>query len=153
MIGFYSLSVLFSNSSKYPEVNCLDAFISYHGGTIHAYTELEFVSDSGDCKQLLSSFSLRQTVIVIEISSSRVVEALDILINSLVDPLMLSETVHDHIKIIDDESNIAQFDDHYRATRLLASLARRDHPIAQFSWGDKSRRNFYLINRKEPFRK
>ena len=40
----YFLSVLFSSSSKYPEINCLDSFVSYHGGTIHAYTELEFVS-------------------------------------------------------------------------------------------------------------
>ena len=44
MISIYAISVLFSSSSKYPELNCLDAFISYHGGTIHAYTELEFVS-------------------------------------------------------------------------------------------------------------
>jgi len=85
-------------------------------------------------------------VIVIEISSNRVVETLDILINSLVDPLMLSETINDQIKIIDDESSIAQFDDHYRATRLLASLARENHPIKQFSWG-KSRYVFDLINR------
>ncbi len=42
------LSVLFSSSSKYPEINCLDTFISYHGGTIHAYTELEFVSNLHD---------------------------------------------------------------------------------------------------------
>jgi secreted Zn-dependent insulinase-like peptidase len=50
---------------------------------------------------------------------------------------MLSETINDQIKIIDDESSIAQFDDHYRATRLLASLAKENHPIRQFSWGDK----------------
>ncbi|CAF4175175.1 unnamed protein product, partial [Rotaria magnacalcarata] len=37
-------SVIFSSSSKYPEVNCLDSFVSYHGGTIRAYTELEFVN-------------------------------------------------------------------------------------------------------------
>lgn len=43
--GSRFLSVLFSSSSKYPEMNCLDTFISYHGGTIHAYTELEFVSN------------------------------------------------------------------------------------------------------------
>ncbi len=74
---------------------------------------------------------------MIEISSNRVVETLDILIHSLIDPLMLSETIDDQIKIIDDESTIAQFDDHYRATRLLAYLARENHPIAQFSWGKK----------------
>jgi secreted Zn-dependent insulinase-like peptidase len=48
---------------------------------------------------------------------------------------MLSETIYDQIKIIDDESTIAQFDDHHRATRLLASFARENHPITQFSWG------------------
>jgi secreted Zn-dependent insulinase-like peptidase len=83
-----------------------------------------------------------QTVIVIEISSNRVVETLDILIHSLVDPLMLPKTIYDQIQIIDDESSIAQFDDHYRATRLLAHLARENHPIAKFSWGENSHQLF-----------
>ncbi|CAF0838635.1 unnamed protein product [Adineta steineri] len=111
--------LLFSSSSKYPEHNCLDTFISYHGGKIHAYTELEF------------------TVIVIEISSNRIVETLDILIHSLIDPLMSLETIHDQIQIIDEENMIAQIDDHYRATRLLTYLARENHPLKQFSWGNK----------------
>jgi len=50
---------------------------------------------------------------------------------------MLSETINDQIKNIDDECTIAQFDDHYRATRLLTYLARENHPIGQFSWGKK----------------
>ncbi|CAF1382370.1 unnamed protein product [Rotaria magnacalcarata] len=108
-----------TDSSKYPEMNCLDSFVSYHGGTIRAYTELEF------------------TVIVIEISSNRVVETLDILIHSLIDPLMLSETIFDQVQVIDEESTIAQFDDHYRASRLLAHLAKENHPIRNFSWGNK----------------
>ncbi|CAF3818313.1 unnamed protein product [Rotaria magnacalcarata] len=111
--------LIFSSSSKYPEMNCLDSFVSYHGGTIRAYTELEF------------------TVIVIEISSNRVVETLDILIHSLIDPLMLSETIFDQVQVIDEESTIAQFDDHYRASRLLAHLAKENHPIRNFSWGNK----------------
>ncbi len=53
---------------------------------------------------------------------------------------MLSEAINNQIKIIDDESTIAQFDDHYRATRLLAHLARENHSIAQFSWGRKKKR-------------
>ena len=83
-------------------------------------------------------FYFTQTVIIIEISSNRVIEALDILIHSLIDPLMLSDTIADQMKILNDESNIAQLDDHYRTTRLLTSLARREHPIAQFSWGKYS---------------
>ena len=74
-------------------------------------------------------------MIVIEISSNRVVEVLDILIHSLVDPLMLSETIWDQVQIIDNECHIAQFDDHYRTKRLLTSLARGDHPLAKFFWG------------------
>ncbi|CAF4406858.1 unnamed protein product, partial [Rotaria socialis] len=120
--------LIFSSSSKYPEMNCLDSFVSYHGGTIHAYTELEF------------------TVIVIEISSNRVVETLDILIHSLIDPLMLSETIFDQIQIIDEESTIAQFDDHYRASRLLAHLAKENHPIRNFSWGNKTSLKDFVSN-------
>ncbi|CAF1546605.1 unnamed protein product, partial [Rotaria sordida] len=120
--------LLFSSSSKYPEMNCLDTFISYHGGTIHAYTELEF------------------TVIVIEISSNRVVETLDILIHSLIDPLVSFETIYDQIQIIDDESTIAQFDDHYRASRLLAYLAKENHPIRNFSWGNKKSLKEFITN-------
>jgi hypothetical protein len=48
---------------------------------------------------------------------------------------LLPETIYDQIQIIDDENTIAQFDDHYRATRLLAYLAGENHPIQQFSWG------------------
>ncbi|CAF4635126.1 unnamed protein product [Rotaria sp. Silwood1] len=120
--------LLFSSSSKYPEMNCLDTFISYHGGTIHAYTELEF------------------TVIVIEISSNRIVETLDILIHSLIDPLMSPETIHDQIQLIDDECTIAQFDDHYRASRLLAYLAKENHPIRNFSWGNKKSLKEFIAN-------
>jgi hypothetical protein len=48
---------------------------------------------------------------------------------------MSSEIIYDQIQTIEDENTIAQFDDHYRASRLLAHLAREDHPIAQFPWG------------------
>lgn len=51
---------------------------------------------------------------------------------------MLSETVDDQIKILDDECTIVQSDDHYRATRLLAYLAKTTDPISQFSWGKKT---------------
>jgi hypothetical protein len=60
---------------------------------------------------------------------------------------MLSETINDQIKNIDDECTIAQFDDHYRTTRLLTYLARENHPIGQFSWGKK----IYLIYFNEFF--
>ncbi|CAF2720620.1 unnamed protein product [Rotaria sp. Silwood2] len=120
--------LLFSSSSKYPEINCLDTFVSYHGGTIHAYTELEF------------------TVILIEISSNRVVETLDILIHSFIDPLMSPEAIYDQIQIIDDESTIAQFDDYYRTSRLLAYLAKENHPIRNFSWGNKKSLKDFVAN-------
>lgn len=58
---------------------------------------------------------------------------------------MLSEAIHDQIKIIDEENTIAQLDDHYRATRLLAYLAGENHPIQQFSWGIRVYKDFYLI--------
>jgi secreted Zn-dependent insulinase-like peptidase len=48
---------------------------------------------------------------------------------------MLLENVSEQIQIIDNECHIAQSNDHYRATRLLAHTARQDHPIGQFSWG------------------
>lgn len=48
---------------------------------------------------------------------------------------MPSETIDNQIQIIDEECNIAQFDDHYRASRLLAYLADENHPIRNFSWG------------------
>ena len=48
---------------------------------------------------------------------------------------MFLETICDQMQTLDEEYTIAQTDDHYRATRLLAYLAREDHPIKQFSWG------------------
>lgn len=67
---------------------------------------------------------------------------------------MLSETINNHIKTIDDECIIAQSDDHYRTTRLLTYLARKNHPITQFSWGKKSFlihfvKNFLLRKQKK----
>ncbi len=59
---------------------------------------------------------------------------------------MLSETIYDQIQIIDDESTIAQFDDHYRATRLLAHLAAENYPIKNFSWGNKVPLDIHLID-------
>lgn len=76
-------------------------------------------------------------MIIIEVSSNRVVETLDILLHSLVNPLISLESLYDQIQVIDDECNIAQYDDFYRASRLLAHLAQKDHPIRQFSWGNE----------------
>ena len=50
---------------------------------------------------------------------------------------MLSDTIREQIKIVDDECAIAQFDDHHRASRLLAYLSNENHPIRKFSWGRK----------------
>jgi hypothetical protein len=47
-------------------MNSLDTFISYHGGTIHAYTELEFVSNMGDLRFVSSHSELRTCVRVFE---------------------------------------------------------------------------------------
>ena len=74
-------------------------------------------------------------MIIIEVASNRVVETLDILLHSLLHPLMSMESLYDQVQVIDDECNIAQYDDYYRLSRLLAHLAREDHPIRQFSWG------------------
>lgn len=88
-------------------------------------------------------------MIIIEVSSNRVVETLDILLHSLVSPLMSLESLYDQIQVIDDECNIAQYDDFYRASRLLAHLAQKDHPIRQFSWGNKriivEKKQFYFL--------
>lgn len=58
---------------------------------------------------------------------------------------MLSEAIYDQMQTLDEEYTIAQTDDHYRATRLLAYLARQDHPIKQFSWGRIL--NTYLVQK------
>lgn len=74
-------------------------------------------------------------MIIIEIPSSRLVEVLDIVIHSIIDPLLSIETVGEQIQFLDDESRIASSDDGYRASRLLAHVANQNHPMNQYLWG------------------
>lgn len=91
-------------------------------------------------------------MIVIEIASQHIVETLDILVNSIIEPLITSNTISDQIQLIDSESQIAKSNDYYRICRLLAHIAKDHHPLGQFSWGRSfSKATYIKMNKSDGY--
>ena len=105
-------------STKYPQENGYDAFVSSHGGSCNAMTEGEFTSYEFD------------------VTASKFSEALDIFANCFISPLLLSNAIDREINSIESEFNLAQCDDGSRMQQLHSHRAVAGHLLRKFSWGN-----------------
>lgn len=114
--------LLFMGSEKYPEENAYDSFMSKHGGSDNAYTELEY------------------TVYHFEIPQEYLAKGLDMFAQFFTSPLMLESSVDRELNAVESEFQLAKNSDGSRLQHLMShtcgySPAR--HPFAKFSWGNK----------------
>ena len=108
-------------SSKYPNENAFDSFISHHGGSDNAYTEYE------------------HTVYHFEVVQDAFAEALDIFAQFFISPLFLQDAVEREVKSIESEFQLSKHEDGARLETLMCCTSGKtvqDHPAGKFSWGN-----------------
>lgn len=113
--------LLFMGSEKYPEENAYDAFMSKHGGSDNAYTELEY------------------TVYHFEIPQEYLAKGLDMFAQFFTSPLMLESSVERELSAIESEFQLVKNSDGSRVQHLMSHTcgqSTKDHPFAKFSWGN-----------------
>jgi nardilysin len=113
--------LLFMGSKKYPEENAYDSFMSKHGGSDNAFTELE------------------HTVYHFEIPQEHLPSALDMFAQFFTHPLLLENSVERELKSIESEFQLVKNSDNCRAQHLMCHTSGNtpeQHPFAKFSWGN-----------------
>ena len=122
--------MLFMGTEKYPGENQYDAFLSKNSGSDNAYTELE------------------HTMYHMEVSQEKFFEALDMLSQFFISPLMLKDSVERELNAIESEFKLSKNSDECRLQQLLChdcslqgasngdSDSTTKHPFAGFSWGN-----------------
>ena len=114
--------LLFMGSEKYPEENAYDSFMSKHGGSDNAYTELEY------------------TVYHFEIPQEYLAKGLDMFAQFFTSPLMLESSVDRELNAVESEFQLAKNSDGSRLQHLMSHTCGYSpalHPFAKFSWGNK----------------
>lgn len=111
--------MVFMGSSKYPKENHYDNFVSSHGGSCNAYTEVEYTSYQFD------------------VTSQHFSEALDIFANCFISPTLSFSSSDREIEAIESEFNIALTDDSNRMAQIFCHQAPDNHVIRKFTWGNK----------------
>ncbi len=113
--------LLFMGSAKYPTENAFDSFLSKHGGSDNAYTELEY------------------TVYHLEIPQEHLFEVLDMLAQFFIHPLLLEDAVERELNSIESEFQLSKNSDECRLQQLMCHTCGYDattHPFAKFAWGN-----------------
>ena len=113
--------MLFMGTKKYPTENAYDAFLSKHGGSDNAFTEMEY------------------TLYHLEIPQEKLFKALDMFAQFFVHPLLLDDAVDRELNSIDSEFQLSKNSDSSRLQQLLCHTSGHTattHPFATFSWGN-----------------
>jgi len=126
--------MLFMGTEKYPGENQYDVFLSKNSGSDNAYTELE------------------HTMYHMEVSQEKFFEALDMLSQFFISPLMLKDSVERELNSIESEFKLSKNSDECRLQQLLChdcslqgtsdsdsasvSESHNKHPFSGFSWGN-----------------
>uniref|UniRef100_A0A8B9L818 Nardilysin a (N-arginine dibasic convertase) n=1 Tax=Astyanax mexicanus TaxID=7994 RepID=A0A8B9L818_ASTMX len=110
--------MVFMGSEKYPSENGFDAFLKKHGGSDNASTDCE------------------RTVFQFDVQRKRFREALDRWAQFFICPLMIKDAIEREVEAVDSEYQLAKPSDSHRKEMLFGSLAKPDHPMSKFCWGN-----------------
>ncbi|KAJ1445937.1 Metalloenzyme, LuxS/M16 peptidase-like protein [Pelagophyceae sp. CCMP2097] len=110
--------MLFMGSKKFEDENHYDAFISKHGGSTNAHTDVE------------------STHYYFEVLPGAFAEALDVFAQFFIDPLMRPDAVEREVQAIESEFRETIRQDCSRLDELMARSAPDGHPFGTFSWGN-----------------
>ncbi|XP_072544674.1 nardilysin isoform X2 [Salminus brasiliensis] len=110
--------MVFMGSEKYPSENGFDAFLKKHGGSDNASTDCE------------------RTVFQFDVQRKRFREALDRWAQFFICPLMIKDAIEREVEAVDSEYQLAKPSDSHRKEMLFGSLAKPNHPMGKFFWGN-----------------
>ncbi|CAM9400370.1 unnamed protein product, partial [Ectocarpus sp. 4 AP-2014] len=125
-LAHYLEHMLFMGSTKYPDENEYDSFISASGGSTNAFTECEY------------------TLYHFDVLPQHLEKALDIFAQFFVSPLMKADSSDRELQSIESEFCLSKNNDSCRLQELWCHTCKRDHPYSKFCWG-----NLYSL-REEP---
>ncbi|XP_035269344.1 nardilysin b [Anguilla anguilla] len=110
--------MVFMGSEKYPAENGFDAFLKKHGGSDNAST---------DCERTIFQFDIQR---------KHFREALDRWAQFFICPLMIKDAIDREVEAVDSEYQLARPSDSHRKEMLFGSLAKPNHPMGKFCWGN-----------------
>ncbi|KAJ8277501.1 hypothetical protein GJAV_G00075860 [Gymnothorax javanicus] len=110
--------MVFMGSEKYPAENDFDVFLKKHGGSDNASTDCE------------------RTVFQFDIQRKHFREALDRWAQFFICPLMIKDAMDREVEAVDSEYQLARPSDSHRKVMLFGSLAKPNHPMGKFCWGN-----------------
>lgn len=107
-----------ARSTKYPEENFYDAFVTSHGGSCNAYTEGEY------------------TCFEFDVAATHFSDALDVFAQCFISPLLKKSSFDREIRAIESEFNLARSEDGSRLEQLFCQCASPGHVLCKFAWGN-----------------
>ncbi len=110
--------MVFMGSDKYPDENAFDSFIQKHGGFDNAHTDCE------------------HTTFYFEIQRKDLAAGLDMFAGFFINPLMKQEAMQREREAVDSEFQMALPSDYNRKAQIYGSLAKPNHPMGKFMWGN-----------------
>ncbi|CAN7134639.1 unnamed protein product [Brassica rapa subsp. narinosa] len=111
--------MLFMGSTEFPDENEYDSYLSKHGGSSNAYTEMEHTCYHFEVKREFLQGALKRFS------------------QFFVAPLMKTEAMEREVLAVDSEFNQALQNDACRLQQLQCYTSARGHPFNRFSWGNK----------------
>ncbi|KAK3533465.1 hypothetical protein QTP70_023470, partial [Hemibagrus guttatus] len=127
--------MVFMGSEKYPAENGFDAFLKKHGGSDNASTDLERTIFQFDVQRKYFKEALDRQVLCIHMQNtfqSNYVSWAQFFIC----PLMIEDAIEREVEAVDSEYQLARPSDSHRKEMLFGSLAKPNHPMSKFCWGN-----------------
>ncbi|WIA17248.1 hypothetical protein OEZ85_014121 [Tetradesmus obliquus] len=117
-LSHYLEHMLFMGSDKFPDENEYDAYLSKHGGSSNAFTELEFTNYH------------------FEVAPAHLEGALDRFAQFFVAPLFKAGALEREVQAVDSEFSGVLQSDHSRLAQLMCHTSKAGHIYNKFSWGN-----------------
>ncbi|XP_018441552.2 nardilysin-like [Raphanus sativus] len=111
--------MLFMGSTEFPDENEYDSYLSKHGGSSNAYTEMEHTCYHFEVKREFLQGALKRFS------------------QFFVAPLMKTEAMEREVLAVDSEFNQALQNDACRLQQLQCHTSTKGHPLNRFAWGNK----------------
>jgi len=118
-IAHFLEHMLFIGTKKYPDENAYDSFLSAHGGSSNAFTDLE------------------HTCYYFDVQAESLDGAFDRFAQCFIGPLFTKSALEREVQAVDSEHNNNLMQDQWRMYQLSKSkLAPSDHPFGSFGSGN-----------------
>jgi len=119
--------MLFLGTKKYPSEDEYEAFLSAHGGSCNAYTDME------DTNYYFSVTSQQEDI---NETSEGLKGGLDRLAQFFIAPMFEENMVERELRAIDSEYRNGKTSDGWRNYQFLKSIANQKHPFSNFGCGN-----------------